>query len=297
MYDRQWSETAVVPIGTDQFAVSSIGEINFLVNDERHRRNLQMAIRLVASDIDGTLLQNGAVQLENDIFDEIRRLRDRGIQFCPASGRQYHSLRKLFEPVADDVVFLCENGALAFQNGRVLFKRAMDHDLCRDLVHDILSIEGCEVLISGENISYLMPRGDQIVDLIKNFTGNNVRIVRSFDEIPEEIVKVSAFHPDGTELPVKMLQDPWARRFRAAVAGREWYDFTLADKGTGIAEVCRSLGISLSETAAFGDNYNDVPMLDSVGLPYIMDGAADELKEKYSHHAQNVPDTLRKIIP
>jgi len=69
-----------------------------------------MDIRLVCSDIDGTLLQYGKKELEGEIFDQIRALHQRGIWFCPASGRQYTSLRKLFAPVADCCVFICENG-------------------------------------------------------------------------------------------------------------------------------------------------------------------------------------------
>ena len=57
-------------------------------------------IKMVCSDLDGTLLQYGKKLIEGEIFDEIRALHDRGILFCPASGRQYTSLRKLFAPVA-----------------------------------------------------------------------------------------------------------------------------------------------------------------------------------------------------
>ena len=53
-------------------------------------------IKMVCSDLDGTLLQYGKKLIEGEIFDEIRALHDRGILFCPASGRQYTSLRKLF---------------------------------------------------------------------------------------------------------------------------------------------------------------------------------------------------------
>lgn len=56
-------------------------------------------IKMVCSDLDGTLLQYGKKLIEGEIFDEIRALHDRGILFCPASGRQYTSLRKLFAPV------------------------------------------------------------------------------------------------------------------------------------------------------------------------------------------------------
>ena len=60
-----------------------------------------MSIKLICSDIDGTLLQYGRKELEDEIFEQIRELHRRGILFCPASGRQYTSLRKLFAPVAD----------------------------------------------------------------------------------------------------------------------------------------------------------------------------------------------------
>ena len=60
------------------------------------------------------LLQYGKKLIEGEIFDEIRALHDRGILFCPASGRQYTSLRKLFAPVADDCIYLCENGAVVY---------------------------------------------------------------------------------------------------------------------------------------------------------------------------------------
>ena len=60
-----------------------------------------MSIKLICSDIDGTLLQYGKKELEDEIFEQIRELHRHGILFCPASGRQYTSLRKLFAPVAD----------------------------------------------------------------------------------------------------------------------------------------------------------------------------------------------------
>ena len=46
-----------------------------------------MSIRLICSDIDGTLLQYGRKELEDEIFEQIRELHRRGILFCPASGR------------------------------------------------------------------------------------------------------------------------------------------------------------------------------------------------------------------
>ena len=47
---------------------------------------------------------------------------------------------------------------------------------------------------------------------------------------------------------------------------------------------------------AFGDNYNDVSMLDIVGVPYIMDGAAAPLREKYPNHTPRPEDVLREFL-
>ena len=100
-------------------------------------------IRLVASDIDGTLLPYGGTAIPEEIFAEIDRLAGKGILFCPASGRQYTSLRRLFAPVADRVPFLCENGAVVYgpgSPGPILSKTVMDRRLSEELCADILAL-------------------------------------------------------------------------------------------------------------------------------------------------------------
>ena len=74
-------------------------------------------IKLIVSDIDGTLLPYGSAALDEKLFELILRLRERGVIFCPASGRQYHSLRALFAPVCDELTYLCENGAIVYGPG------------------------------------------------------------------------------------------------------------------------------------------------------------------------------------
>lgn len=71
-------------------------------------------IRLVTCDIDGTLLHGEETSIDTETLEEIRRLREKGILFCPASGRQYHSLRRLFAPVQDEIAYICENGSVVF---------------------------------------------------------------------------------------------------------------------------------------------------------------------------------------
>ena len=52
----------------------------------------------------------------------------------------------------------------------------------------------------------------------------------------------------------------------------------------------------IADVMAFGDNYNDVSMLDIVGGPYIMDGAAAPLREEYPNHTPRPEDVLREFL-
>ena len=253
-------------------------------------------IRMVCSDLDGTLLQYGKQWLEGEIFDQIRTLAAHGIRFCPASGRQYTSQRKLFAPVAEHCVFLCENGAVLYQGGRVIAKTPMPRQLAEEIARDFwTNSDGKgEVMLSGENTSYLMDRGLGMVDRIR-FIGNHYTFITDPADIPEEIVKVSVYFEQGCAPYVDRFVPRW-RQANCAVAGPKWIDTTLASKGTGVAALCRVLGISPAEVLAFGDNYNDLPMLDAVGTPYIMESAAPELLRRYPRHTARPEDTLADLL-
>ena len=220
-----------------------------------------MAIKMICSDIDGTLLQYGRKKLEGEIFDQIRALHDRGILFCPASGRQYTSLRLLFAPVADCCVFLCENGGVLFKDEHCIAENPMPRALAEEIAHDLWdrSDGQGEVMLSGQNCAYLMERGLGMLDRIQ-FIGNRYKVISDPSEIPEEI------------------------------------DTTTANKGVGVESLCRVLGFAHDEVMAFGDNYNDVAMLDLVGTPYIMDGAAAPLRARYPLHTPRPEDVLREFL-
>ena len=256
-------------------------------------------IQLVVSDIDGTLLQDGANAIPPAIFQQIARLRERGIRFCPASGRQYTSLRKLFAPVADQLYYLCENGAVVYgpgSPGPILSRTEMDWDLSLELCREILAHPRCEVLISGVNTSYLCPKKGDVVDPIRYFVGNNLAILPTVEDMPEDIVKVSAYCPQGAVEVQPVLGPKWEDEFHHAIAGAAWLDFNLANKGTGVALLCKTLGITPAEVMAFGDNFNDAAMLDLVGTPYIMDSAAPALRARYPLHTPRPEDVLRTLL-
>lgn len=253
--------------------------------------------KLVVSDIDGTLLPYGQERLDPAIFALIHTLQARGVRFCPASGRQFHSLRRLFQPVEDEVLWMCENGAILYGTGPedqapILHRTPIPRPEALALCREILALPGCQVLISGANISYLCSCTPEYADYIQREKGNRVAVCQRPEDISEEILKVSAYCPQGT-LPIEQALRPrWADRLTVAVAGPDWLDFTVANKGIGLAALCRILDIPPEETLAFGDNWNDAEMLDQAGLAFLMSGADPALLARYPNHCASVTALL-----
>lgn len=75
-------------------------------------------IRLIATDLDGTLLEDDGT-LPEGIFEAVEGLSRLGIRFAACSGRQYGNLRRLFGRVANQMAFVCENGAVSYIDGEI----------------------------------------------------------------------------------------------------------------------------------------------------------------------------------
>ena len=252
---------------------------------------------LIACDIDGTLMDYNQSSLSPELFPLIDRLIERGIRFCPASGRQYSSLLRLFDPVKEQLVCLCENGGILYdEKGRVLDKTVMDRKLAMALARNMLAMDDCEIIFSGENTTYAVLKGPGLDEQLRNFTGNHVAVIQSPEEMPEEILKLSAYCPRGAVNYFDRIRDKWGDIFQVAIGGPCWLDTALADKGVGIRALARALDIRLDEIMAFGDNYNDMPMLELVGMPYVVNRST--MKDIPDHFArcQRVEEVLEEIL-
>lgn len=251
--------------------------------------------KLIATDIDGTLLQNGELVIREAFFREAHRLMEQGIAVCAASGRQYSSLRRLFAPIADDIYYICENGAVVFGKGKLLAKSVIERHAALELCRDILAQPGCEILISGTNMSYICPKEAAYISLIRDGLGNNTTVLASPEEMPEDFLKISVYCPDGTSRPEQALKPRWENRFQIAVAGQAWLDFNCCDKGDGLRALCGALEISCKDAMVFGDNYNDCPMLDLAGQAYLMTSAAEPLRKRYPRQCARVEEVLASL--
>lgn len=82
-------------------------------------------IRLIATDVDGTIAADGSCKINPEYYTVIRELRALGIQVAAASGRQKDSLLDLFAPVKEKIFYISNNGAGLGCWNRELYVQAM----------------------------------------------------------------------------------------------------------------------------------------------------------------------------
>ena len=255
-------------------------------------------IKIIASDMDGTLLQNGCQQVSERALTLIQKLHEKGILFVAASGRQYPNLYRNFKDIAKHMAFICENGALVMYQDKVLYKSVMEPELAFSLCKTIYEREGCEVLISGQNTSYLLPKAESYLHRMRDIVKNNVVVVKDFHEIPEDIIKISVYEKDGIFRSESYFTELFGNKLKPTVSGNGWLDFVNPDvnKGAALTHLLEHLSLTSKEAMAFGDNYNDLEMLSLVAYGYVMENAVPDIKNRYTYQTALVEDTLEQLL-
>lgn len=254
-------------------------------------------IRLIASDIDGTLLPHGQREISEEMFTLIRRLHDAGVRFVPASGRQYPSMRRLFAPVADLLTYVCENGSLVIEGSEPLFQSVIERQTGLALIADIEAQPGLEVLLNCRQSCYVSPRDGDYVHHIRDVLCNQTHTVNEFAQVEEPFLKISAWCTGGvTPALVDYFKGRWGETMNVAVAGEKWIDITLSDKGAALAQIAQKHGIQPAEVMAFGDNFNDITMLQYAQHSYAMATADPVVLAAAAHRCGRVEDVITLLL-
>lgn len=260
-----------------------------------------MDIKLLASDMDGTLLQNGAKTPTDEAFELIHRLKEQGIVFAAASGRQYHSLRRLFAPIANDIAYVCENGCLAIYQDEVLYQANLTKKVARDIIETVESNPRYMALPGGAKAAYLLRKEGRegLEDLLLNYFNYNMEWIDDFSDIPEETIKVAVYCQDGVKQEdVEFLEERFGDVASVATSGTVWIDLMPKDitKKIGLEKLASYLDIPIADCMAVGDEYNDYEMLSTVGHPVAMDNARTGIRQICPQQTDTVENLMKTLL-
>ena len=238
-------------------------------------------IKLIASDLDGTLLPPSKI-MPPQTLDYIQRLKGMGVTFAPASGRQLPNLKKLFAPVLDKIAIIAENGGLAWADGRVIFRDptpAAGVKYALDIIEDQ---EGLYPLLSCADCAYYSSDYEPFVTVL-NKSYSSAKRVNDLKRVAdsEEVLKISVWDSQPCAEHGGIILPPLIKGMRAMISGYDWLDVSAphANKGRAFDAILQYLGADRSESVAFGDHMNDYEMLCAAGKAYIPENAFPKLKE------------------
>lgn len=274
-----------------------------------------MDIRLVAMDLDGTLLdQDKRISEENR--QALRACEARGIKMVFASGRSFESLRRMALEVGLTSPIISANGARVdgSPNGPMLKDYPFDPALART-IYDILLESGMYFVVYTDGRLYKCnaasgggtDRGLNAAKWNEKKEPSMIDVVddpeRTVREGLDHVHKFVAFSQDTVR--VEALRDLLTRTTPTSVSS-SWFDNVEvlrpgAGKGTALTDLARTLGIKKHQIMAFGDNLNDMDMLKSAGVPIAMENAVEPLKAvaRYiapHHNASGVGRMLQKLV-
>ena len=255
-------------------------------------------IKLVASDIDGTLILEGQKQLSNELFQIIKELKKHNIVFVAASGRQLASMRRLFSPVADEIYYVSENGALVQFGDEKNVLYEFDRELATRIIREVEKFPDCKLAVSTPSTQYIHPGQDALCDFMVNKVKYHITEVEDFGIIEEPIIKIAFWNPDSYEESYEHFKGIFENEIRVAKAGNMWIDFISFDsnKGTGLKFLLEKLHLSKDEAICFGDQQNDIEMLQYAGTSYAMAHAKEDVKRSATCVTESVEKTLQKLL-
>jgi Cof subfamily protein (haloacid dehalogenase superfamily) len=260
---------------------------------------------LIACDLDGTLL-DAAHEIADEFWPLLKQLKDRGIVFCPASGRQYYKLREQFQQASDGLVFIAENGTCVMRDDQELRSDCLEisvvHDLVRTGRH--LQATGAQTgsVLCGKRAAYIEWKNPDFLAEVSRYY-QRLEVVDDLLDVEDDFLKLAVYDFASSQQNVYPAFAQFSNTHQVVVSGVHWLDVMVAhaNKGTGLRHVQEILGIDAAQTMVFGDYLNDLEMMDQAYYSFAMENAHPDLRARARFTApantdNGVVRTIRTVL-
>lgn len=260
-----------------------------------------MIPKIIFSDVDGTLLNSSHKVLPGTVY-AIRELKKKGIPFVIISARSPSGIRPILQENHFTCPMISYSGALVLdENENVLYSEGFSRDDAAEMVRFIESNQlDCTWNIYSMDTWIVKDRSDPRVRREENIVKANSIEGSALSLDPSaKVGKILLMcNPDK----ILYIEQAMKAAFPSMSIARS-SDILIEimqggiTKRTGVTELCRLWNIPMEDTLAFGDHYNDLEMLETVALPFLMGNAPEELKERFENvTASNNDEGIYKAL-
>lgn len=243
-------------------------------------------VKLIAMDMDHTLLTEKG-ELPPHFFQYVRKLNQLGIYCVIASGRPLYTLKDMFAEVWDEMSFISDNGGTIFHRGKAIFESLIEPEQVSSLVHFAEGKNMGVPLLCATNAAYILKKHHPYYDYLRTFYSNIISVdADSLDVVEADVAKFTVFYSDRNCHPSfhQWYFPTYGADFTVALCDTSWIDIVNkgVDKGAAMRILGETLGILPTQMMAFGDSYNDIPMLELVKYSYVVKNSVEDMRQ-YAH--------------
>ncbi len=247
-------------------------------------------IKLIALDLDGTLLMNDHATVSEENVDALQQAAERGIEIVISSGRTHQVLKDILEQVPSVNYAVIANGASAVnvKSEKVMFYDGIPFEIWKPIYDELISENAAfEVYFKGKSyiesermssfVSNVAP--DEFALELRQYITPVVDLPKFLDgQMIEKIHVLSV--PDGKyEQVYKRFSARKELMITNSMPGNFEINLSTTNKATGLETLCSVLGIDRENVMAIGDADNDIEMLRWAGVPVAMDNALPQVKK------------------
>ncbi len=239
----------------------------------------QKPVRLLGTDLDGTLL-NDLGQISRSNLKAIANAEHHKITLIISTARSIKSTRQIASVGGLGPLAVCQNGATIYDlsNDRLISHTPVEQDLAGTIILKIRAqVPG--VIFAIEKLERFIPEHNFFAAAAPGLSEYPINDV--LREIDSPITKIICKHPRLSHFELKeVAENTCGHLVNTTSAGLDWVDFQAlgTSKATGLAHAGQILGLDQSESAAIGDQSNDVPMLIWANYSAATANANDEAK-------------------
>ncbi len=245
-----------------------------------------MAYRLLALDLDGTLLREDQRVDDRDIA-AIRELRDAGATVTIVTGRMHSGSVEAARACGIEGPIACVEGShlVEVHTGRTLAHHPMEVG-ATTLLRKAFGDHGLASFIFGADAIHHDAAGEAYAKYIATWSPNLQQVAELHDERwHEPLCAVAIGDPEPVAAAFAQLRDQDVFSVSFAISLFEGKHAILArkkgpTKGTALAELCANIGCTVAEAVVVGDWVNDVPMFEVAGRSFAMGGAPEHVRAK-----------------
>jgi Cof subfamily protein (haloacid dehalogenase superfamily) len=240
-----------------------------------------VTVRLVLSDVDGTLVRSDKSLSERSI-EAVRRLHDEGVHFAVTSGRPPRGMEMLVEPLELRAPLAAFNGGVMVEPSMdVLEQKIVPEDLVAPTI-ELLDEHGLDAWVYRGADWLVRDEDGPHVDRESHTVQFAPTVVESFDGAEAGVAKIVGVSDeyDAVANAAQAVRDAFGHRVSASRSQPYYVDVTHPDanKGGVVAFLSRRLGLATDEIATIGDMPNDVLMFAHSGLSIAMGNADREVQ-------------------